>query len=119
MQEGIASLCEQARATDRLRVTSQLRMALGDDNFVCTVGIVSTRADQHAMTKVQLAALLKLEPGTQEWHEKLDHIESAVQQHVYQEEGSWLPEVIRYAPIEARQRMSTEFREYFDRFDRA
>jgi tetratricopeptide (TPR) repeat protein len=27
---GIASLCEQARATDRLRVTSQLRMALGD-----------------------------------------------------------------------------------------
>ncbi len=28
------------------------RMALGDDNFVCTVGIVSTRADQHAMTKV-------------------------------------------------------------------
>lgn len=28
------------------------RMALGDDNFVCTFGIVSTRADQHAMTKV-------------------------------------------------------------------
>jgi N-carbamoyl-L-amino-acid hydrolase len=28
------------------------RMALGDDNFVCTVGIVTTRADQHAMTKV-------------------------------------------------------------------
>lgn len=28
------------------------RMALGDDNFVCTVGIVATRADQHAMTKV-------------------------------------------------------------------
>jgi hemerythrin superfamily protein len=75
--------------------------------------------EEHAMTKVQLAALQKLMPGTQEWREKLDHIESAVQQHVYQEEGSWLPEVIRYAPIEARQRMSTEFREYFDRFDRA
>jgi N-carbamoyl-L-amino-acid hydrolase len=28
------------------------RIAQGDDNFVCTVGIVSTRADQHAMTKV-------------------------------------------------------------------
>jgi len=75
--------------------------------------------EEHAMTKVQLAALQKLEPGTKEWIEKLEHIESAVQQHVYQEEGSWLPDVIRYAPVEARQRMSMEFREYFERVDRS
>lgn len=75
--------------------------------------------DEHAMTKVQLAALQKLTPGTQEWREKLDHIESAVQQHVHQEEGSWLPDVIRYAPLEVRQRMSVDFREYFERFDRS
>lgn len=75
--------------------------------------------EEHAMTKVQLAALQKLQPGSQEWHEKLDHIESAVQQHVYQEESSWLPDVIRYAPIDARQRISREFRDYFDRFDQA
>lgn len=75
--------------------------------------------EEHAMTKVQLAALQKLTPGTQEWREKLDHIESAVQQHVHQEEGSWLPDVIRYAPLEVRQRMSVDFREYFDRFDRS
>ena len=74
--------------------------------------------EEHAMTKVQLAALQKLAPGSQEWHEKLDHVESAVQQHVYQEEGSWLPDVIRYAPRDARQRMSMEFRDYFERFDR-
>lgn len=74
--------------------------------------------EEHAMTKVQLAALQKLTPGSKEWHEKLDHIESAVQQHVYQEEGSWLPDVIRYAPVEDRQRMSMAFRDYFSRFDR-
>ncbi len=73
--------------------------------------------EEHAMTKVQLAALQKLEPGTQEWHEKLDHIESAVQQHVYQEEDSWLPDVIRYAPMAERQRMSLEYRDYFERVD--
>ena len=56
-------------------------------------------------------------PDTKEWHEKLDHIESAVQQHVYHEEGSWLPDVIRYAPVSERQRMSTEYREYFGRVD--
>lgn len=74
--------------------------------------------EEHAMTKVQLAALQKLAPGTQDWHEKLDHIESAVQQHMYQEENSWLPDVIRHAPMEERQRMSMEFRDYFERVDR-
>lgn len=74
--------------------------------------------EEHAMTKVQLAELQKLQPGSKDWTEKLDHIESAVQQHVYQEESSWLPDVIRHAPMDARQRISTEFREYFDRFDR-
>jgi hemerythrin superfamily protein len=75
--------------------------------------------EEHAMTKVQLAALQKLQPGTEQWHEKIDHIESAVQQHVYQEESSWLPDVIRNAPLEAKERMNLEFRGYFDRFDRS
>ncbi|MBI1402488.1 MAG: hemerythrin domain-containing protein [Porphyrobacter sp.] len=74
--------------------------------------------EEHAMTKVQLAELQKLQPGSKDWNEKLDHIESAVQQHVYQEESSWLPDLIRNAPLEARQRMSVEFRDYFERFDR-
>lgn len=74
--------------------------------------------DEHALSKVHLAALQKLTPGTKEWTEKLDHIESAVQQHVFQEESSWLPDVIRFAPIADKQRMSLEFRDYFDRFDR-
>lgn len=75
--------------------------------------------EEHAMTKVQLAALLQMQPGSQEWREKLDHIESAVQQHVYQEESSWLPDIIRHAPVADRQRMSVRFREYFGRVDLA
>lgn len=75
--------------------------------------------EEHAMTKVQLAELQKMQPGTKEWREKLDHIESAVQQHVYQEESSWLPDVIRDAPADVRQRISVEYRDYFDRFDRS
>lgn len=75
--------------------------------------------EEHAMTKVQLAALQKLEPGSREWMEKLEHIEGAVQQHVYQEESSWLPDVITNAPVETRQRMSTQFRDYLGRFEGA
>jgi len=75
--------------------------------------------EEHAMTKVQLAELQHMPPGTKEWREKLEHIESAVQQHVYQEESSWLPDVIRDAPVDVRQRISAEYRNYFDRFDRS
>lgn len=75
--------------------------------------------EEHAMTKVQLAELQKLQPGTQEWSEKLDHVESAVQQHVYQEESSWLPDIIRDAPVDARERLSMEFRDYYARFENA
>lgn len=73
--------------------------------------------EEHAMTKVELAELQKLHPGSAEWREKLDHIESAVQQHVYQEESSWLPDIIRHATMDERRRMSVEFRDHFDRFD--
>jgi hemerythrin superfamily protein len=73
--------------------------------------------EEHAMTKVQLAELQKLQPGSKDWIEKLEHIESAVQQHVYQEESSWLPDVIRNAPLDARRRMSLQFSEYFDRYE--
>lgn len=72
--------------------------------------------EEHAMTKVQLAKLQQMDPGSQEWIEKLDHIEGAVKQHIYQEEDSWLPDVIRNAPAADRQRMSIEYRDHFERF---
>lgn len=73
--------------------------------------------EEQAMTKVQLAELQKMQPGSQDWLEKLDHIESAVQQHMYQEESSWLPDVIRNASVAERERMNVQFRDHFDRFD--
>jgi membrane protein insertase Oxa1/YidC/SpoIIIJ len=54
------------------------------------------------MTKVNLAELQKLQPRSEDWNEKLDHIESAVQQHIYQEckvndlAGHRLPEFIAF-----------------------
>lgn len=72
--------------------------------------------DDHGITKLHLAALQELEPGSPPWHDKLDKIESAVQQHAYQEEDSWLPALIRFAPVDLRQRLSLDFREFCGRF---
>lgn len=72
--------------------------------------------EEHAMTKVQLAKLQRMEPGSKEWREKLDHIESAVQQHVYQEEHSWLPDLITNTPAEIKAKLSRRYREEFERY---
>jgi len=61
---------------------------------------------QHAMTKVNLSKLERIDPATEEWMEKLDHVRSAVQQHIYQEEDSWLPQVLEKASAPERELMS-------------
>ena len=72
--------------------------------------------EEHAMTKVQLARLRDLQPSTQEWREKLEHVESAVQQHVYQEEHTWLPELVAKLPDERKSLLAARYREEFGRY---
>ena len=72
--------------------------------------------EEHAMTKIQVAKLEKLDPMSQEWREKLDHIRSALEQHMYQEEGSWLPDLADRLPQEEKARMTRRFVEEYERY---
>ena len=72
--------------------------------------------EEQAMTKVQMAKLEQLDPMTQEWLDKLGHIESAVQQHVYQEEKEWFPDVAVNATAEERELIDRRFAEEFERY---
>lgn len=72
--------------------------------------------EEHAMTKVQLAKLEKIEPMSEEWKEKLRHIESALQQHMYQEENSWLPALAADLPADEKQRIGARYTEEYGRY---
>ncbi|MGF7154957.1 hemerythrin domain-containing protein [Novosphingobium gossypii] len=72
--------------------------------------------EEHAMTKVQLAKLEKINPMSEEWQEKLRHIEGALQQHMYQEEKSWLPALSQALPEEEKQRIAARYAEEYDRY---
>lgn len=72
--------------------------------------------EEQAMTKVELALLEKLDPMGSEWHEKLKHIRGAVLHHVYEEEGTWFPELQQRLPAEARGRLTQRFVEEFERY---
>jgi hemerythrin superfamily protein len=72
--------------------------------------------EEHSMTKIQLAKLEKLDPMSEEFQEKLGHIEGALQQHMYQEEGTWLPALCDKLPPDEKSRMSERFMEEFNHY---
>ena len=62
--------------------------ALVEHNGVIGGKVQATLAyEEQQMTKIQQAMLEQLDPMSEEWRAKLEHIKSAVQQHVYEEEG--------------------------------
>lgn len=72
--------------------------------------------EEQAMTKIQMAKLERLDPMSQDWLDKLGHIEAAVQQHVYQEESEWFPDVVKNATSEEQTLIAKRFSEEFARY---
>lgn len=72
--------------------------------------------EEHAMTKVQLAKLEQIDPMSEEWLEKLEHIRGAVEQHIYQEEGSWLPDVVKNTSAEKKALLNRRYIEEYERY---
>lgn len=72
--------------------------------------------EEQAMTKIQMAKLERLDPQSQDWLDKLGHIESAVQQHMYQEESEWLPDLVEKATPDEQALIARRFAEEFTRY---
>lgn len=72
--------------------------------------------EEHAMTKIQLAKLEKMDPLTPEWDEKLEHIRSAVAQHIYQEEDSWLPDLVENTSAQNKTLLNHRYAEEYGRY---
>lgn len=72
--------------------------------------------EEHAMTKVQLSKLERMDPLGKEWDDKLEHIQSAVQQHIYQEEDSWLPDLVENTSPAGKALLNARYREEYERY---
>ncbi len=72
--------------------------------------------NEQAMVKMQMAELEKLDPMSQDFDDKLEHIRGAVAHHVYEEEGKWFPELVESASATDQQMIATNYNEAFERF---
>lgn len=71
---------------------------------------------EQALAKVQMALLEKLDPATQAWIDKLDHIQGAVAHHMYEEEGDWFARMKQASLHDEQDLLRTRFAEEFERY---
>lgn len=72
--------------------------------------------EEHSVTKIQVAMMEKLDPMSQDWREKGEHIRGALQQHMYQEEDSWYPQLADKLSSGEKTRMTQRFTEEYERY---
>jgi hemerythrin superfamily protein len=77
----------------------------------------STKAyTEQSAAKVQMGLLEDLEPMTQEYLDKLEHIRGAVAHHVYEEEGNWFVDLKNKLPPADQTKITFRYQEEFSRY---
>lgn len=71
---------------------------------------------EQATAKMQFAELERLAPLSQEYMEKLGHIEGAVKHHIYEEESMWFLDMKENAPADLQQLATARFSEEYERY---
>jgi hypothetical protein len=72
--------------------------------------------EEQAMTKIQLALLETLDPISQDYLDKLEHIRGAVTHHMYQEESDWFLELKSDVDPMRQLHLGARFREEMERY---
>jgi hypothetical protein len=92
---------------------SVLYPALVDDGHKAHAGL---GYEEQAATKVQLALLERIEPLTDAYFDKLEHIRGAVTHHMYQEESSWFLDLQRELSDADQALLSSRYAEEIERY---
>lgn len=79
-------------------------------------GDSTTAYTQQSAAKVEMSALDDLEPMSQDYLDKLEHIEGAVAHHVYEEEGTWFVDLQEKASPQVKAKLTRRYQEEFDRY---
>lgn len=71
---------------------------------------------EQSAAKMQMGLLEHMDPMTQDFEDKLGHLEGAVKHHVYQEEGSWFIDLIESADSADHAMIARRYAEEFNRY---
>ena len=77
-----------------------------------------TAYTEQVAAKLQMAALQNLDALSEDYHDKLGHLEGAVAHHVYKEESDWFLDLKQQADASTQQKVAKRYAEEFDRYIR-
>lgn len=72
--------------------------------------------EEQAMVKTEMAMLEQLDPMSQDWLDKLEHIRGAVAHHMYEEEGTWFLELKKGGAPADQAKLTQRYREEWERY---
>ena len=79
-------------------------------------GHANTAYTEQVAAKQQMAALEMMDPMSEDYLDKLGHLEGAVKTHVYQEESDWFIDMKERAPADAQAHATARYREEAGRY---
>jgi hypothetical protein len=71
---------------------------------------------EQVAAKMQMAALENLDPLSEDFNDKLEHLRGAVAHHVFEEEGKWFTELKQSASAEVQAKLTQRYDEEFSRY---
>ncbi|SFK57065.1 Hemerythrin HHE cation binding domain-containing protein [Sphingomonas sp. NFR04] len=80
------------------------------------VGHAELAYQEQSAAKMEMGLLERLDPSSQDYHDKLEHIRGAVLHHIYSEEGTWYPKLIESAGPADQDRATSRYAEEYARY---
>ena len=71
---------------------------------------------EQSAAKVQISALEYLDPMSEDYDDKFEHLRGAVLHHVYEEEGNWYIDLQEKLDAEMQEMITSRYQEEFDRY---
>lgn len=80
------------------------------------VGHAELAYQEQAAAKMEMGLLERLDPMSEDYLDKLEHIRGAVAHHVYSEEGTWFLELSHDIDAAEQARITERYAEEFERY---
>ena len=128
IEQAFAAVKSASSATGRRAAQKQLATVLNGHSLAEEVVLYPAMAltDQKAhageayteqsAAKIQMAALEDLDPMSQDYLDKLEHIRGAVAHHVYEEESDFFPQLRQAADSTMQAKLTRRYKEEYEKY---
>ena len=128
IQSQIATLKRAATVDERIAAQKQLSFLLAGHAIAEEMAIYPAMAGEHqpghaelayqeqSAAKMELGLLETLDPLSEDYQDKLEHIEGAVTHHIYSEEATWFPKLVEASSPTEHEAITARYTEEYERY---